>query len=382
MGKKLGLYLHIPFCRSKCIYCDFCSLPGCSDVQIDEYCAALSAQLRAAAPFCANHQVDTVYFGGGTPSYIGALRLETLLTLLQEQFSLSDQAEITFEANPDSAGPDFLRRMYAVGFNRVSFGIQSFQEAELRTIGRIHGARQAVEAVEAAAGAGFTNISLDLMYGLPDQSMSSWRRTLLQAAHLPVCHISCYGLRPEEHTPLYQQAGLLARLPDDDLQADQYLFAVDFLKFHGFSQYEISNFAVPGRESRHNMKYWRMEEYLGFGAAAHSDFGGIRRGSTTDLTQYIAAQVDGTCADAECSAPSAADRAREHVMLSLRTADGLLLERQAEFDLAHRLCCQGLALRDGDRIRLTPRGYLLSNRIICDFWELLPEEPPAPECGC
>ncbi|MFR6394140.1 MAG: radical SAM family heme chaperone HemW [Oscillospiraceae bacterium] len=260
----LGLYIHIPFCRSKCAYCDFYSLAGAEE-RMDDYCRALERHLAEVAPQAECHKADTVYFGGGTPSYLGAERLCRLLGSIRKLYKVDKHAEITLEANPDSATDrKALKRLRKAGFNRLSLGVQSMDDALLQTIGRIHTRQQVQEAVAAARKAGFKNLSLDLIYGLPGQTMEGWEKTLSDAVGLHPEHLSCYGLKLEEGTPLYRRQGELT-FPDEDMQADMYLYAVEFLKQCGYEQYEISNFAKPGFASRHNLKYWLMQEYAGFG---------------------------------------------------------------------------------------------------------------------
>ena len=264
MNKPLGIYIHVPFCKQKCVYCDFYSLPRRED-QMDAYVSALRAQL-AEADF-SGYEADTVYFGGGTPSYLGPRRLTALLEAASAACSIAPGAEITLEANPDSAGdPDALSALRQAGFNRVSLGMQSADDGELRAIGRVHTMAQVRASADAVRRAGFDNLSLDLIYGLPGQSLPRWRENLSAAAALCPEHLSCYGLKAEPGTPLYARRDTL---PGDGAQADMYLETVDFLESRGYRQYEISNFAKPGRESRHNLKYWTQEEYL--------DPGGVRR---------------------------------------------------------------------------------------------------------
>lgn len=363
--RTLGLYVHIPFCKAKCIYCDFYSLPR-SEARMDDYTAALCAQLVRKAPLAADYTVDTVYFGGGTPSYLGAARLERVLETVFAHYRVDGGAEITLEANPDSArDAGALRRLRRAGFDRISLGMQSADDAELRRIGRVHTHRETEEAVAAARAAGFDNLSLDLIYGLPEQTMARWQGNLEAAIALRPEHLSCYGLKVEEGTPLYaRRAG--ARLPDDDAQAAQYLCAVETLEAAGYGQYEISNFARAGRESRHNARYWAMEEYLGFGPGAHSDFGGRRFALARELGAYLAGEERLS----EDTAPGADERREERVMLSLRTAQGLdLAALGLPYDAAERTLAEcarhGLARRHPDgRWRLTPQGFLVSNAVI------------------
>ena len=290
MEQTLGLYLHIPFCKSKCAYCDFYSLPH-SEEKMDAYAAALLRHLEEVAPRCTAHTVDTVYFGGGTPSYLGEKQLTHLLKAVKKRFHVPSDAEITLEANPDSAGDwKALRTLRKAGFNRISLGVQAADDDLLRRIGRVHTWEQALSAAAAARMAGFDNLSLDLIYGLPGQTLEAWQDTLRSAAALEPQHLSCYGLKVEPGTPLWQQRDS-ADLPDDDTQADMYLWTVDYLQKKGYGQYEISNFAQPGYESRHNLKYWTLGEYAGFGPGAHSDMGGVRFAYERDLDSYIAGEL-------------------------------------------------------------------------------------------
>lgn len=365
---NVGLYVHIPFCAAKCSYCDFYSLAHRED-RMDDYCAALTQHLREVAPRMAGQQVDTVYFGGGTPSYLGHKRLAALLKTIRKCYALTADAEITLEANPDSAGDvKALKLLRKAGFNRLSLGAQAMDDEMLRAIGRIHTAQQVHEAVSAARSAGFQNISIDLMYGLPGQTMDHWQRTLESAVALGTEHVSAYGLKVEEGTPLWQRRES-AELPDDEAQADMYLWAVEALAAAGYGQYEISNFARPGYESRHNLRYWRMAPYAGFGPGAHSDFGNVRFAYERDLDGYIAGEM--RLSEREEILPR--ERCMEYIMLSLRTAEGIsrsVVERtyrkpfaQAEAVL-RELAEHGLAAPTESGWRLTPRGFLVSNAII------------------
>ena len=366
--RPLGLYLHIPFCAAKCAYCDFYSLARSED-RMDDYVAALCRHLTESAPQADRHRVETVYFGGGTPSYLGVKRLLRLLQTVKKRYHLAPDAEITLEANPDSAGDwRALRKLRHAGFNRISLGVQSSDDAILRQIGRIHTWEQVKNAAEAIRRAGFDNFSLDLIYGLPGQTMEIWRQTLDDAVALAPEHISAYGLKLEPGTPLYQRRESIV-LPDDDLQADMYLYAVDFLAQNGYEQYEISNFAKPGRASRHNLKYWHMEEYAGFGPGAHSDWGGVRYAYDRDLNGYIAGELRLS----ESSETPPMERQQEYIMLSLRTVEGIS-RREVEYhyrrpfapmeSLFQTYAAHGLAEATEAGWRLTPRGFLVSNQII------------------
>ena len=381
----LGLYIHIPFCKAKCAYCDFYSLAH-SEEKMDAYTAALLRHLEEVAPRAAGMQVDTVYFGGGTPSYLGAARLCRILQTVLRRYDVARDAEITLEANPASAGDwKELRRLRRAGFTRLSLGVQSTDDALLRRIGRVHTYEQVQQAVKAARQAKFTNLSLDLIYGLPGQTMEDWQRTLADAVALGPEHLSCYGLKLEEGTPLWQQRQTLT-LPDDDAQADMYLYTVAALGEMGYEQYEISNFAKPGKASRHNLKYWNMEEYAGFGPGAHSDFGGVRYGYVRDIDSYIA----GKLVLSESENDSTLARDYEYVMLSLRTAAGI--DRQT-FEKRYRQRFQpmetlfeqyekaGLALPTEGGWRLTPKGFLVSNSIIAALQEALAQQRAARQAA-
>lgn len=369
-GKPLGIYVHIPFCKSKCEYCDFYSLGGSRDRRTtDQYLQALADHIRETGRLAPDYTVDTVYFGGGTPSFFGAENLEKILDELQKRFHFGADPEITLEANPDSAQDiSALRQLHDAGFDRLSLGMQSADDAELRRIGRVHTHAQTVRAVENARAAGFDNLSLDLIYGLPGQTMTRWQANLDAALALAPEHLSCYGLKVEEGTPLSARRERFT-LPDDDAQADMYLSAVGLLARQGYEQYEISNFCRPGRASRHNSRYWTLAEYLGFGPGAHSDFGGERFALARDLDAYLA----GHTVYSERSAPSARERETERVMLALRTTRGVAADTLPE--AARRILrnCEahGLAHLSGGFYALTPRGFLVSNAILVDLLETM-----------
>ena len=363
--KSLGLYLHIPFCKSRCAYCDFYSLSG-RETSMDAYADALCVHLAqcAASGQTQPYSVDSVYFGGGTPSLFGEGRLLRVWDAVTRHYNVTPDAEITLEANPDSVG-EWFRRLRDAGWNRASLGMQSADNSELCAIGRIHTIEQVRAAVEQLRAAGFTNLSLDLMYGLPGQTADSWRNSLRAATAMQPEHLSAYGLKVEPGTPLYTRREA-AGLPDEEQQADMYLSAVRELERNGYRQYEISNFALPGRESRHNLKYWTLGEYLGFGPGAHSDFGGVRFAYPRDLERYIQGVCSGALEHSEWEAIPEAERARERIMLGLRTSAGveekLLPENCASF---LRQCQKAGYLRgETGRVSLTPEGFLVSNQII------------------
>ena len=377
MADKLGIYIHIPFCQRKCDYCDFYSLAG-REGQMELYQKALLAHLKETAPLAQGIPVDTVYFGGGTPSYYGAKRIRELLTAVRKLFSVEKDAEITVECNPDSVDVASLRLLHKAGVNRLSLGMQSAQEEELRRVHRIHTPKQTDQAAEAARKAKFTNLSLDLIYGLPGQTTESWKATVEHALSLLPQHLSCYGLKVEEGTPLARRVAEGEVLPDDDQQADLYLWTVGRLERAGYPQYEISNFAKPGYQSRHNLRYWLTRPYIGFGPGAHSDFGGRRYSFVRDLDAYIHGVLEGGAILDSSDLIPQRERSGEYLMLRLRTVYGIE-EREyrhtyfMEFaPLEARLrefAAQGWAEETDGRWHFTPKGFLVSNQLIGDLLE-------------
>ena len=377
MANTIGIYIHIPFCKSKCDYCDFYSLAG-QEEEMDRYQKALLTHLRSFGPKLKGWVVDTIYFGGGTPSYYGDKRLREILSLIQRLCTISRQAEITVECNPDSIDPRSMARLRRAGVNRISLGMQSADGQQLRCLHRVHSPRQVIQAVSDIRQAKIENLSLDLIYGLPGQTMAGWEDTLEKALDLAPEHLSCYGLKVEPDTPLARQVEEGLALPDEDQQADFYLRTVDLLRQHGYRQYEISNFAKPGRESRHNLKYWLGREYVGFGPGAHSYFQGHRYAYPRDLEGYIQA-ISAGCAQVEQVQPvPPPEQAKEYLLLRMRTARGIEeweyrrkfglnfepIARRLEFFEDHRW-----AEQTDHRWHFTPQGYLLSNSLILDLLE-------------
>ena len=380
----LSIYIHIPFCRSKCEYCDFYSL-SCQDQRLmDEYLKAICTHIRETGPLTPGYRVDTVYFGGGTPSHFGAEGLAAILTAVRQSFDVNARAEITFEANPESVTPRLLRRLKSEGFNRVSLGVQTDNDALLQQLGRPHSYEQVELAVRRIRRAGFRNLSLDLMYGLPGQSLQDWQDTLQNVLRLQPEHMSCYGLLVEPGTPLYGYKDR-CNLPDDEVQADMYLAAVELLRAKGYRQYEISNFARKGMVSQHNLRYWTGGEYLGFGPNASSDFGGKRFAMIADLRGYIdGIRTHGQVIDEMQEIPLR-ERAGEYIITRLRTTLGINRE---EYERQYLLPFEPLEevlrenqqryktiLSDG-RWRLSPEGMLISNSIMSDL--LLAQERSTP----
>ena len=290
-GRRLGLYIHIPFCRRKCDYCDFYSLANSED-RMRDYIRALLLNLQELAPRTEGYVLDTIYLGGGTPSILPESALKQLFKAIHKEYHLTRDCEITVEVNPDSVTPSLLRTLRHGGVNRISMGVQSAHDQELSLLNRLHTFEQAEQAVKLIRKAGFKNLNLDLIFGLPDQTMEAWQESVEAILALEPEHISMYALTLEEGTPLWQRKDELNLVSSDD-QADEYLWAVNRLAELGYEQYEVSNFAKEGYRSRHNRKYWLGQEYVGVGPSAHSDFGGRRYSYVRDLEGYISGMLNG-----------------------------------------------------------------------------------------
>ena len=371
MAHMLGVYIHIPFCASKCSYCDFYSLAG-QDSKMDKYLAALLRHIEESAPQMAPYFIDTLYFGGGTPSFFGAKRICEIFNTLKRSAKVLKNAEVTVEMNPDSVTREELRLLRSEGVNRISLGVQSANDDILRLIGRRHNFKQAEQAVKAIRLEGFENLSLDLIYGLPSQTKSDWADTLSKCIALRPQHFSCYGLKLEDGTPIckYRASEFL---PDDDAQADMYLYMADILEHYGYPQYEISNFSPPGRESKHNLKYWRLDDYMGFGPGAHSFVDGVRYSFVRDLDKYIEGIFGSADILDEYEKSDRLDRAAEYIMLNMRTVRGISKDEytavyRSGFDKIEFLLSEyekkGWSVRTGDRWHFTSSGFLLSNILI------------------
>ena len=372
MRPRLGIYIHIPFCASKCSYCDFYSLAGC-DHLMPEYQKALIEHIRESSHSIKSYEVDSIYFGGGTPSFYGADRLVQILDQLKLNGNVRLDGEISVECNPDSLSPTALKLLRQEGVNRISIGVQATDNNLLKLIGRRHSFQQAQNAFRDARQAGFDNISLDLMYGLPSQTRRDWADTLAKIVEMHPEHISCYGLKLEKGTKMYKEYKDSPILPDDDEQADMYSYAAEMLERYGYKQYEISNFAAPGFESRHNLKYWNMDDYISFGPGAHSCVGNVRYSYIKDLREYIAGVHRKVSIVDEYEEISPLERAVEYVMLGMRTARGI-----SRYDYVTRTQCdwrpigqvleafkeKGWVKQTEDRYAFTVPGYLISNTLI------------------
>ena len=401
MAEDLSLYLHIPFCDTKCAYCDFNSYAGLESL-IPAYISALCREAEIWAPVASEMAVRTIFFGGGTPSLVPAEDMSTILETLRACYRLDD-VELSFEANPGTVDEAHLCDLKRVGFGRISIGVQSFDDTELKALDRIHSGKQAVAAFWAARAAGFENINLDLIYGLAGQSLGAWNENLKRALALRPEHLSLYALTVEEGTPLaYQIEHDLAPAPDPDLQADMYELAQDRLASAGYAQYEISNWSLPGYACRHNLTYWHNGNWLGFGAGAHSSFGGNRFSDVRSPRGYIE-RVKRAAHPGSLRLPGILDAMpqvdwqepvdeamamSDTAILGLRLLEGISLsafQQRHGHDLlalygeAIRECCQaGLLVQDGDGLRLSKHGLLLANEV---FSRLLPPVGALPIVG-
>lgn len=376
MSSAIGCYVHIPFCVRKCAYCDFNSYSGYTDAHIERYTAALHEEIRQTAP---GPSVDTIFFGGGTPTAIPATQEAALLRTVRDTLPVTPDAEITTEANPGTMDTAHLETLRQAGFNRISFGVQSFDAGLLQTLDRIHSADEARNAVRAARVAGFGNVSIDLMFALPRQTLTQWRDTLDQALALETDHLSLYSLIVEEGTGFWtlRQKGRLP-LPDEDIAAEMYQMAIDAAESAGLRQYEISNFARPGRECRHNLHYWRNEPYYGFGCGAVSYLHRARRMNLKSPAKYAEAVEASGDLTLSCEMLTPEEALAETMMLGLRlTLEGVDCARVAKHfgadprdrfaEEVQMFTRRGLLESTGDYLRLTPRGVFLASEVMMAF---------------
>jgi oxygen-independent coproporphyrinogen III oxidase len=372
-----GIYLHIPFCASRCHYCNFAT-GGYESATAERYVNALVQEIKRAEMNEAMRAVDTIYFGGGTPTTLHIEQLDRILTACRDKFGVSAEAEITTEANPGTIDADYFQGLRRIGFNRISFGVQSFDDAELKMIDRTHDSGAAREAVQMARQAGFDNISIDLIAGLPEQQMTTWQRNLQEAFALGTEHLSVYLLE------LYKDALLLHRIErgdlraiDEDLTVGMYYALVDEADRHGFVHYELSNWAKPGFESRHNLKYWTGAPYWAFGVSAAGYDGQARWSNTRNIHEYLQRIERDESPIAERTELNADDLQSEAIFLKLRLQDGVNLPaHQRQFgvnvqeryqDELTRLHEAGLIELHRDQLKISRRGQVLANEVFQAF---------------
>ncbi len=368
------LYIHIPFCIRKCIYCDFTSIPYDPELA-GRYGGALSTELRLNRDFAG--ELKTVYIGGGTPSLMPEDFFAGLFACIRDVFAIAPSPEITVEANPGAISGSKIRTLISLGVNRASLGVQSLHDEELRTLGRIHTAAEAEGSVKALKDLGVENISLDLMYGIPGQTLKTWSDTLRRITDLAPSHISAYELTPEEKTPLsgLLKAGRLM-LPDEGLVLEMYDYAIDFLSSRGYEHYEISNFALPGSKCRHNINYWDRGEYIAAGAGAHSFLRGVRSKNTPNVRAYIERLESGMSPIIKSSPVTNLEGIREFIFLGLRKREGISLKNDvikgaAIVPAAKDLLNRGYLEIEGARMRLTRKGIVLSNSVLVSLFDQL-----------
>jgi oxygen-independent coproporphyrinogen III oxidase len=378
-----SLYLHIPFCEHKCIYCDFYSLvPSESEIGHrsleEQFLAALETEieLRGADPRF-QESYETVFFGGGTPSLLHPNKIKKILNLLASRFSIQKDTEITLETNPGTVDQEKLRAFRSAGINRISMGIQSFHDQDLKFLTRIHTASEAKQCVRDCQNAGFENISFDLIFSLPDQTLAQWESNLEQAVDLRPAHISCYSLIVEPETPLFHMIQSNQVVPiTADLDAEMYEFTINFLASHGYDQYEVSNFSKANFQCHHNLNYWNHSHYLSFGPSAHSFYKNERWSNISDVSGYIKQLSGGMLPIAGNEHLTQSQLMEETIFLGLRSK-GIDMEqfrRRFSRDLfteyaskITELIRQGYARMDGNRFRLTSKGYLLCDEICQAF---------------
>lgn len=364
LAERRGLYIHVPFCDGKCPYCDFYSIRA-SEERMEEYTNSIIELLNSNSEQIAT--ADTLYFGGGTPSLLGAERLGRITEAAQRKYGL-ENAEITAEANPEGVDDDFFRGIRAAGINRLSFGLQSADDGELRKLGRKHSAAQAAKAVENAQKAGLQNITLDLMLAVQGQTEQSLRRSVEFCAGLGVRHVSAYLLKLEPGTAYYKNRAELT-LPDEDAAANLYLLACEELERHGLKQYEISNFAEPGFESRHNLKYWRCEEYWGLGPAAHS----FLKGKRFHYGRSIGAFLRGEGPEQDGEGGSFEEFAMLKMRLTEGLTDGACLARFGQpvperiKRAARKYESAGLTVCTPEGFHFTSKGFLVSDALTAEI---------------
>jgi oxygen-independent coproporphyrinogen-3 oxidase len=378
MKEKSGLYIHVPFCKSKCVYCGFYSTVN--HREIEKFLSALSEEMTLRKEESAGKTIHTVYFGGGTPSLLQPSQLQHILDNIHRHYDIEPDAEITIEANPEQLALDYCMGLKALGFNRISIGIQSFHDEILQFLGRKHTAKEAMQAVENAHKAGFDNISIDLIYGVNERDNTLWLKELETAFVMPVRHFSAYALTVEENSLLYRRIRQHKTVePDEDLASVQYAILSEAVAKSRFAQYEVSNFAVNGWESKHNSAYWDRTPYLGLGPAAHSFDGTHRSWNAPNLSSYFA-QIEQRKPFHERETLTDTDRYNEYLLLRLRTragidlremealfgrerTDGLLRHFETDVDARHYEC-------NPDRLHLTAEGLWFADGIAGDLFEI------------
>ena len=370
-----GIYIHIPFCKRRCIYCDFFSTT--QSEKKPTYIHALCQELEIRKDYLQGEDIETIYLGGGTPSQLSLEELESIFTTIYNIYKVKEDAEITLEANPDDLAPEYVATLRQLPVNRISMGIQTFQEDILKLLHRRHTAQQAIEAFQRCRNAGFQNISIDLMYGLPNETLETWREDLKKALSLYPEHISAYHLIYEEGTALWNlREQRQVEEADEELSVTLFKTLIDELTQAGYQHYEISNFCLPGLHSRHNSSYWTGKKYLGCGPSAHSFNGLSRQWNVASLEAYLNGMSLGK-PDYDIEELDLYTRYNDFVITSIRTCRGMSLSHlHTEYgEELYRYCLrmaksyleQGLLEKKGDNLKLTPKGIFISDGIMSDL---------------
>lgn len=377
MKKDLGLYIHIPFCVKKCAYCDFLSWKG-SGEEREAYVQALEKEISSYSEFAKDYRVSTVFFGGGTPSVLEGEQTERILKKIRDTFRVEKDAEITLEMNPGTSQKEKLLLYRELGINRLSIGLQSVKNENLKLLGRIHTYGDFLDSYRMAREAGFDNISADLISTLPGQTLEEWKEELEILQETPLEHISVYQLIIEKGTEFYEKYGENEELlPDEETSREIYLWTGKYLKEHGFEQYEISNYARPSRKSRHNLRYWERKDYLGLGLGAASMVHNIRMSNTRDWEKYIEGSQNPKRLREEVEFLEEPRQMEEFMFLGLRKTEGVSRKEfrrifGRDLDMVYEKALQkhlenGMLEASKDRIRLSQAGILVSNQVLSDF---------------
>lgn len=377
MRKPISFYIHIPFCVKKCLYCDFPSYSGCEEL-FEDYTDSLLEELRQCSDYMDGYEIQTIFFGGGTPTVLPIQFTAKIMDMIIHNYHISEKAEISLEANPGTIHASNLKELKKMNFNRISIGVQAFQNSLLKGLGRIHNIETFLTNYEEVKNVGFQNINLDLMFALPNQTLSDWEKTLEGAMNLNPSHISCYSLIVEEGTPfhtLYEENRLL--LPSEELDRQMYTMAKMMLGANDFYQYEISNFAKKGAECQHNCVYWRDEEYMGFGLSSHSYFQGKRFHNTCDMKKYLNANGNFKLCHEEVEKIGLKQEYSEFMFMGLRLINGVEKERfrirfgKGIMDVYSKqiikLKAEGLLMEKAEGYALTERGIDISNYVFEQF---------------
>ncbi|AKA70663.1 radical SAM family heme chaperone HemW [Clostridium scatologenes] len=370
--KEVALYIHIPFCKQKCLYCDFPSFANKENLMLD-YSKALASDIES----CCSRSIKTIFIGGGTPTYL-TLEAWNNIKKAIDRLKKTEDLEFTVEGNPGTFTKEKLKFLKEMGVNRLSIGLQCWQNNILKKLGRIHNVKDFIKSYEMARDIGFENINVDLMFGLPDQNIEQWEETLDKIVKLNPEHISCYSLIIEEGTPFYSmdQKGKLI-LPEEEIERKMYRYGIKFLKSKGYRQYEISNFSKPGKECKHNLVYWNLQEYIGCGSGAHSYIGNLRYRKSENIQEYIKNVKENKNLELDKHENSKEDNIEEFVFMGLRKISGIsITEFNSRFgvdiyniypNVIKKYVDNGIIICEDDKLFLSKRGIEVSNSVMCDF---------------